>query len=173
MINISESGIPANSQDAQGFLRKTMRNAQKKPAARRTAGKDVISGCFFCRSLRLFFVQFFQYFSAVLLDHPRHKLGAALHVQICLFLRIHTCADQFPSFHEFPASLAAGINPALFPHVTGKEKPRYFTLGLQKLKYVTIFSKKIVPFYYKVNIIILLQIFKLIQHNIRLFLIQQ
>ena len=112
-----------------------MRNAQKNPTAWRTAGKDVISGCFFCRSLRLFFVQFFQYFSAVLLDHPRHKLGAALHVQGGLFLCIHACVDQFPSFHEVPASLAAGIRPALFSHVTGKEKAMYFTLSLTKDHY--------------------------------------
>ena len=105
-----------------------MRNAQKNPTAWRTAGKDVISGCFFCRSLRLFFVQFFQYFSAVLLDHPRHKLGAALHVQGSLFFCVHACVDQFPSFHEFPASPAAGISPALFSHVTGKEKTVIFTL---------------------------------------------
>ena len=144
MINISESGIPANSQNAQGFSLKTMRNAQnhrkcqkahsgivsghqglgrartsarrqyKKQTARMTAGKDMISGCFFCRSLRLFFVQFFQYFSAVLLDHPRHKLGAALHVQGSLFFCVHACVDQFPSFHEFPASPAAGQSCFVF-----------------------------------------------------------
>ena len=51
MINISESGIPANSQDAQGFALKTMRNAQKKPTAQMTAGKDVVSCLFRVRIL--------------------------------------------------------------------------------------------------------------------------
>ena len=75
MINISESGIPANSQDAQGFLRKTMRNAQKNPTARMTAGKDMISGCFFCRSLHRFFIQFLQSVSYTHLDVYKRQIG--------------------------------------------------------------------------------------------------
>ena len=54
MINISESGIPANSQDAQGFSLKTMRNAQKKPTVQMTAGKDVVSCLFLIRNLCFF-----------------------------------------------------------------------------------------------------------------------
>ena len=51
MINISESGIPANSQDAQGFSLKTMRNAQKKPTALMTAGKNMVLCLFLVKIL--------------------------------------------------------------------------------------------------------------------------
>lgn len=36
--------------------------------------------------------------------------------------------QKFLSFHEFLFSLATGINPALFPHVSGKENIIIFTL---------------------------------------------